>query len=234
MDVGLAREHGDQIVPTPERLVGLGQLVGGLTILRIELQDRVVGAEHHRIELELVAIDREQVLELGQPSGAVVLRQRIELAAQQLHQRVPLARAAVQLLERGERLGVVGLAAQHVLEGIDGALGSLRIVLGKARDLERQADLVLLAAEPALGVREHRQELGGLARGRVLLAVEVEHHGLRRVGLAQAREIGLRALGALEHAPVHHADLQQNTLLGVGLQLTGTQRVFVQRNQVVP
>ncbi len=126
------------------------------------------------------------------------------------------------------------VVTEHDLPGVDRTLEALGIVLRETRDLERQLDAFGFVCGATLCVGEHREQLRAVFLGRVLPAIEVEHHGLARVGATHAREIGLGPLGTAQHAPLHHRDLEQDALFGVGLELTRAQRVFVDGDQVVP
>ena len=53
------------------------------------------------------------------------------------------------------------------------------------------------------------------------------------IELAQAREVRLGIGGRLTEAPVHHADLEEDALLGLGLEPTA-QRIVVELDEVVP
>jgi hypothetical protein len=60
--LGFALEHPDQIVPPRQRLVLVGEGVERLGVVGIEREDRVVGVDHHDVELELVAVDLDHAL----------------------------------------------------------------------------------------------------------------------------------------------------------------------------
>ena len=227
----LAGEHPDQIVPTPRRLVGRRKRLERLGVRRVRVEDGVVGVYDHHVQTEPVAIDRDQIAQEGDLALGLFVGDRVDLALEELHQRVPFLGLPVERLERLGRLAVSRVDPQDGLPRVDRALGARRALLRGLRELDRELQLLLFGGCP-LRIGEDLDPLR-LVVLREQLAIEVEHAGVRRVHLPQAREERLGRLGRVAKTPVDHPDLEQRA--GLVLELGArAERVLVERDQVIP
>ena len=237
--LGLAREHADQVLPPPHRAVLRGEFVDRARILGIEPQDRVVGVEHHRIEPQLVGVDRDDLVEpldLGRDLG---LGQPLDLLLDEIEERVPLLGLAVEATQRLAGLGRRGIRAQELLPRVDGLVGRASGLLRQPGDLGGQRPRAGVARgvgaqrrQRLLGLAQDRHQLGALTAPAVIRAVEVERHRVRGVELADAAEVVLGGVGVAEALPQDHADLQQHAQIAVAA--ADPQRAGVEHHQRLP
>ena len=234
--LGLARQQRDHVVPPAERAVLAGQLVGGAPVVRIDLEDRVVGVEHHHVEPQLVAIDLDDVEHAGDAARDVGLGQPIDLVLHQVEQRVPLLGAAVEPRERAARVLRGRIATEMLLPRFDRLLGVL-LRLRQLGDLDgerpRAVRLGRVGRRCTGDLLEHREQLPALAFGRVVLAIEVERGRVRGLDLAHAPEVLLGLVEILEVLPQHHRDLKEHADVVAGV-LARLHRGLVRRHHARP
>jgi hypothetical protein len=180
----------------------------------------------------VIAVDGDGLAEDLDLAVGGVRGERVHLALQDLDEGIPLLAAEIELLEGGHRVGVAGIAALDLLPRVDGPIGGAAFGSG-AGQLDGEERLLLGVRARALRVGEDGDELRVLPRRLQELTVEAQHRRVRGVHLAEAREEGLGGLGRVAEAPVHHAHLEEDPRLVLQL-VTRAQRVFVERDQVVP
>ncbi len=209
----LLGQHGDQVVPPAERPELRRELVGGSLVVRIDLEDRVVGVDHHHVELQPVAIDLDDLVQALDATREIGLGEALDLFLHQVEQRVPLLGLAIQPRERDACVGGARLRAQVLLPGFDRLLGVV-LRLGELRDLEpdRARMRARIGAGPRglLDLAQHREQLRVLALRGVVRAIKVERGRVRGVELANAAEVLLRLVEVADVLPQHHRDLQQH------------------------
>ena len=230
--LALACQHRDQIVPAAEDAELPRELGVRALVLGIELQDRVEGVDHHHVELQAIAIDLDDLVQLLDPRRHVALGDALQLVLHQIQQRVPLLRAPVQAPEcrsRLSRLARPRIRAEHLLPRFDRLLG---IVL-RLRELgDLDAHRVRRRGRRATHLPEQREELGVLAAGRIVRAIDIERRRVRGLELAHAPEHLLRLIEIADVLPQRHRDLKQDPeVVAVAARL---QRGLIRRDERGP
>ena len=224
-------EHVDEVVPATHRLVRARERVERLRVIGCDRQELVVRIDDHHIETQLVSVDGDELLEERDLLGPLRLGvDLLDLAPEQLDEGVPLLGATVERLEVRARLDVARVHLEDGFPRVDRAVG-LCALLGGAGELHRETELLVRGAGAALRVVEDLHEACVVLAE--VLAVELEHAGMRGIEPAHLREVRLCLLRGVPDAPVHHRELEQDALLGLEL-LTRAERVFVERDEVVP
>ena len=194
----LARQDLDQIAVAPLRLVAAGQRRQRGRVVRLERQDVEVGRHHHDVEAQAIAVDRHDLQVAVDLLLDVAGRDRVEVVLQELEERVPLLGLRVELAQRGDRLGEVGLEAQDPLPDLDRLVGVLRPRLGGARHLDPHRHPAIDVGLRLLRLGEDHQELRHLVPRRVVGAVELDHLPVGGIQLPDAAEERLRHVRLLE------------------------------------
>src|SRR6185312_2561668 len=208
-----ALQDADEIVPPAHRLVLRRQRRQRIRVIRLELEDVVVRVDDHDVEVQLVAVDRDHLAELGHAPVDVVLGQRLDRFLQELEQRVPLLGLLVEALERRHRLGLRRILLEHALPQVDRLLRRARRALGEHRHLDAEIGAPLGVRLDLLRLPEHREQLAAVAVEE--RAIELEHRRMRRLGLAHLLPVLVGGLEVAELLPPQHADLQVHRRLGL-------------------
>ncbi len=234
LELRLAGLHREEVAPPLERLVHARELAHAPEVARIELRDLREHGDERRVALHLVAVHDGDLAEHRQAARGVVEGELVELLPEEVGERVPARRLAVEALQRVARVLVLGVLAEDRAPLLDRLL-RVRALLGEARDLGDDGAALGPVGRRALRVAEDRHEPGALAARRAPLAEEVEHPGVRRIELAQALEPRLRRVGPAALAPVHHANLEDRArLLVLAAQGAGRELALVEGDEVLP
>ena len=170
-----------------ERLVGEERLEGftGAGMLRVEEEDLAVVLERAR---GVVGVLLEGLTEAVLEVDELGLRSiELDATAQGVDVRLPALELPVEYIERGQRADVGGLALEHAVVRVDGAIEVLELRLVELRDLV--ADLLLLAV---------------IGRELAALLVDAEEVRVARRRAVEALESGER-IGVLAVGVVHGA-----------------------------
>ena len=226
-----ARLRREEIAPAAEGVIDPRELAHGLEVRRVDRDDLGEHGDERGVALDRVLVDRADFAQEREARRGVTLRDSLELAAEEIRERVPAATLPVQALERLARFLVVRVLAEDVPPPLD-RLRRVRPFLGELRDLRDDRRALRPFRQRARGVRQDLAEARALAPRRRPLAEEAEHAGVGRLEPAKALEVRLRRFRAPAHLPVHHRDLQDRPCL----PLTPERRELplVERDEVVP
>ena len=234
LEVRLARLHRQEVAPALERVVDPRELPHAHEVGRVELHDLREHGDERRVALHLVAVDEGNVAQDRQAARRVVRRQPVELLTQQVRQRVPARRLAIEALERVARFLVAGVLPQDRAPLLDRLLG-VRAVFCQLGHLGGQRASLRTVGRGPLRVAEDRRQATVLAARRAPLAEKREHPRVGGIELAESLEPPLRGLRPPAHAPVHHGDLERRAgLLLLAPERAGRELTLVERDEVLP
>ena len=150
----MAIEHLNQLVPASGVFVQRREGAERVRIVRRQREDLPVHLNQHRIELQRVPVDRDEVAQQPQLFLGGVRRERVDLAADRLGERIPLSSTLIELLKRHPGVHVAGLEPLDELPRLERALRALRGLRAMAK-LPRQGELELGTARRAKRVTEN-------------------------------------------------------------------------------
>ena len=153
--LGLPFEHVDELVPPARVFVEADEGGERLGVVRRQREDLAVDLDQHRIELQRIPIDRDQISKQPELFLVGLHPQGVDLSANRLREGVPLAAALVELLQRRPRVQIPRLQALDQLPCFERALGPVRCLRAMA-ELARQRELQLGVGRRAQRIAEDR------------------------------------------------------------------------------
>ena len=230
LELGQARLHVEQVTPATELLVHARQLAERLDVVGRELHDLREHGDERRVALDVLPVHRGHLGEHGEARLGVLRIDPFELSAQQIGERVPARRLAIEPLERLARVEVGRALPQEHPVVLDG-LGGARPFLREAPDLLGERALRRSRLHRALGVHEDLRQTRALTPLAAVGAEELEGHLVRRLLAPEPLEERLGRLRLVAHLPVDHRHLDDHPRIGL---LGREQLLLVERGQLVP